>query len=237
MEKNGRKLGVLGGMGSAASAEFLRILAATAPAVNDQEHPIVYMIADSETPDRTEAILGNGPSPQERIYKDLEQLSSMGADVLAVPCNTAHYFIDRFDKPLEKPLVHIIEETVKAAQRMNPGGVWMISTIGTFNTGIYQEYAAKYALPLFFPNEEQRKLLQQIILEVKANQMERAGRHMKQIGEELWAQRPIPIMTACTELPLAYIAAGLPKDREISSLKALAAGCIRELYKDEEQID
>ena len=56
MKKNGKKLGVLGGMGSAASAEFLRILAAKAPAINDQEHPVVYMIADSEIPDRTEGI-------------------------------------------------------------------------------------------------------------------------------------------------------------------------------------
>lgn len=232
MEKNGRKLGVLGGMGSAASAEFLRLLAATAPAVNDQEHPIVYMISDSEIPDRTEAILGKGPSPEARIYADLEQLAAMGADILAVPCNTAHYFIDRFPKPLSKPLVHIIEETVKAAQRMNPQGVWMISTLGTFNTGIYQEYAAKYNLPLSFPNPSQRELLQQIILEVKANQMERAGRHMQKVGEELWKEKFIPIMTACTELPLAYAASHLPKDMETSSLRALAAGCIRELYKE-----
>ena len=63
-KKNGKKLGVLGGMGSAASAEFLRILAALAPATTDQEHPVVYMIADSDIPDRSTAILGKGPSPQ-----------------------------------------------------------------------------------------------------------------------------------------------------------------------------
>ena len=42
--KNGKKLGVLGGLGPAASAEFLRQLAAKCPANIDQEHPVVYMI-------------------------------------------------------------------------------------------------------------------------------------------------------------------------------------------------
>ncbi len=232
MEKNGKKLGVLGGMGSAASADFLRLLAAMAPATKDQEHPIVYMLADSEIPDRTEAILGTGDNPSERIFKDLEQIKNMGADILAVPCNTAHYFIDRFEKPLPLPLVHIVEETVKAAQRMEPQGVWMISTIGTWKTGIYQEYAEKCGLPLFFPNGKQRQLLHQCILEVKANQMPRAGEHIRQVVEELWAEKDLPIMTACTELPLAYAVSNLPKEKEVSSLKALAAGCIRELYKE-----
>ena len=43
-KKNGKKLGVLGGMGPAAAAEFLRQLAAKCPAATDQEHPVVYMI-------------------------------------------------------------------------------------------------------------------------------------------------------------------------------------------------
>jgi hypothetical protein len=51
-----RKLGVLGGMGPAASAEFLRLLAVKAPASKDQEHPIVYMISDPQIPDRSSSL-------------------------------------------------------------------------------------------------------------------------------------------------------------------------------------
>ena len=57
-KKNGKKLGVLGGMGPAAAAEFLRQLAAKCPAATDQEHPVVYMIGDCEIPDRSTAIFG-----------------------------------------------------------------------------------------------------------------------------------------------------------------------------------
>jgi len=218
-------------MGSAASAEFLRILSAKAPATNDQEHPVVYMIADSQIPDRTDAIFGKGADPTKQLYKDLVQLSELGADVLAVPCNTAHYFIDRFTDPLPRPLIHIIDETVKAAKAMSPQGVWMISTLGTWQTGLYQTYAEKHGLPLNFPNKEQRAMLQLIIMEVKANKLPSAGAKIKNVVDELWAVKKLPIMTACTELPLAYAASGLPIDKEVSSLTALADACIKELYK------
>lgn len=119
-KKNGKKLGVLGGMGPAAAAEFLRQLAARCPAASDQEHPVVYMIGDCELPDRSTAIFGEGESPAALLEAHLNKLCELGADVLAVPCNTAHYFIDDFRERLPQPLVHIIEETVLAAQRLNP---------------------------------------------------------------------------------------------------------------------
>ena len=106
--KNGKKLGVLGGMGPAAAAEFLRQLAVKCPATVDQEHPVVYMIGDCETPDRSTAIFGAGESPLPRLKKNLLQLCEMGADVLSVPCNTAHYFIDQFKEELPVPLVESI---------------------------------------------------------------------------------------------------------------------------------
>ena len=231
MKLNGKKLGILGGMGSAASAEFLRILAAKAPAKKDQEHPVVYMLADSQIPDRTEAILGKGASPAAQMYADLTKLVAMGADILAVPCNTAHYFIDRFTQPLPRPLIHIIDETVKAAKVMSPEGVWMISTIGTWQSGLYQTYAEKHGLRLCFPNEAQRKLLHASIMDVKANQLQEAGSKVRSVVQELWTVEKLPIMTACTELPLAYAASGLPKDQEVSSLTALAEACIKVLYE------
>ena len=230
MKPNGKKLGVLGGMGSAASAEFLRLLAEKAPADKDQEHPIVYMIADSQIPDRTEAILGKGEDPSARLRADLEKLVAIGADILAVPCNTAHYFIDKFSTPLPKPLIHIIAETVKAAQAMSPEGVWMISTIGTWQTGLYQKYAEKQGLKLYFPTEKQRNLLHAAITDVKANRMQKAGKTVKTVVEELWQVKHLPIMTACTELPLAYAASGLPREKEVSSLTALADACLKVLY-------
>lgn len=229
--KTGKKLGVIGGMGPAASAEFLHILTKKSPAEIDQEHAVVYMIADTELPDRSSAILGKGADPSAQLRSDFDKLAALGADIFAVPCNTAHYFIDRFEKPLSKPLVHIVEETVLAAKRLNPDGAWMLSTVGTMQSGLYQSYADKLGFKIYIPNEKQREQIQQSIVEVKANNFAQAGEIVRRVVLELWHEKDLPVMTACTEIPLGYDASGLPKEKSVSSLEALAEACLAKLYE------
>ena len=233
--KNGKKLGVLGGLGPAAAAEFLRQLAAKCPASIDQEHPVVYMIGDCEIPDRGTAICGQGPSPLPKMKEDLLKLCEMGAEVLAVPCNTAHYFIDQFAEELPVPLVHIVESTVLATKAIAPNGAWMLSTKGTRACGLYQKYADKHGLKLFIPNEAQSDMSQQVITYVKANKFIEAGAVMRELVEELWREQDVPVMTACTELPLGYDASGLPAERSVSSIGALVDATVKLLYDEVEE--
>lgn len=222
-------LGVLGGMGPAASAEFLKILAEKYPAEKDQDHPVVYMISDPKIPDRGSAIEGNGEDPSPYLINDLEKLIGWGAELLAVPCNTAHYFIDRFRDRIGVPIVHIIEATVEASMKKSPKGAWMISTMGTARSGLYQKAAADRGYRLMIPPEDVRKEIQKATVFVKSGKMEDAARAIERVAAKLWEIEDLPIVTACTELPLAYDASDLPKDKNISSLDALADACIKAL--------
>ena len=227
-----RVLGILGGMGPAASAEFLRLLAAEAPVSSDQEHAVTYLLSDPQIPDRSSAILGRGEDPTERLKKDLLTLVRWGADFLAVPCNTAHYFIDRFREQMPVPLVHIIEVTVEAARKMNPGGAWLLATKGTMQSGLYQKYAERTGYPFFVPDLAAQELVQESIGLVKASRTPEGGALLGGVVEKLWQERDIPVCAACTELPLAYDASGLPRDRAVSSLGALSAACLKVLYPE-----
>ncbi|MGN0839178.1 MAG: aspartate/glutamate racemase family protein [Pyramidobacter sp.] len=226
-------LGVFGGMGPAASAEFMRLLAALAPASCDQEHPVVYVYDNPQIPDRSTAIMGKGPSPEPQLREGLMKLCSWGAGLLAVPCNTAHYFIDHFRAELPVPLVHIVEATVADAVRTGPEGCWLIATGGTLYSGMYDREAERRGLKVFHPADSVLPVLAETIRLVKAGRLQESGENMRRIAAELWAERDIPIMCACTELPLAYEAAGLPQEREISSLRSLALACLRQLYSGE----
>lgn len=220
-------LGVLGGMGPAASAEFLKILAEKYPAEKDQDHPVVYMISDPKMPDRGSAIEGQGEDPEPYIRQNMEKLVGWGADILAVPCNTAHYFIDRFRNEIKVPLVHIIEATVDASIKSSPEGAWMISTIGTARSGLYQKAAAERNYRIAIPPEDIQRDIQEIIICVKSGNMDKAARSIEDVVKKLWFIEDLPIITACTELPLAYDVSDLPKDKNISSLDALAEACIK----------
>ena len=57
-----------------------------------------------------------------------------------------------------------------------------------------------------------------------------AGALCKELVEELWAERDLPVMTACTELPLGYDASGLPQEKAVSSIGALVEATVIALY-------
>jgi len=223
-------LGVLGGMGPAASAEFMRLLTLKSPARKDQEHPIVYLLSDSQMPDRGAAVSGEVEDITPRLKTDLEKLISWGADILATPCNTAHVFIDRFCDGLSVPYLHIVKETITSCQVKSPQGAWLLATTTTCNTGLYENHAKAMGYSFRKVDVAVQQEVQRCVEEVKAARMEDAGKRMHEIVKKLWKEADLLVATACTELPLAFDASGLPADRNVSSLAALADACLEALY-------
>ena len=225
-----KTLGVLGGMGPAATADFLRVLAEVTPAETDQEHPRMIVYSHTVTPDRTTFILGKGPDPTEYIKDGLKTLIGWGADLLCVTCNTAHYFIDQFRDEISKPIVHIIDETIGEAASRSPQGAWLTATLGTMRTGLYQRHAQNSGYAFRIPSEPMQVEIHDVTDMVKAGKHQEAGEKFKKIVEQLWEIERLPIVGACTEIPIAYANTGLDPKMGISCLEALAKGCVRELY-------
>ena len=225
-----KTLGVLGGMGPAATADFLRVLAEVTPAETDQEHPRMIVYSHTVTPDRTTFILGKGPDPTEYIKDGLKTLIGWGADLLCVTCNTAHYFIDQFRDEISKPIVHIIDETIGEAASRSPQGAWLTATLGTMRTGLYQRHAQNSGYAFRIPSEPMQVEIHDVTDMVKAGKHKEAGEKFKKIVEQLWEIERLPIVGACTEIPIAYANTGLDPKMGISCLEALAKGCVRVLY-------
>nr|WP_223242952.1 amino acid racemase [Streptomyces sp. CBMA123] len=228
-------MGVLGGMGPAATAEFLRLLSLAVPARTDQEHPRVLLLSEPGIPERTGAILAGTDEPLQPIRTALEQLASWGADLLVVPCNTAHAFIERLQGELPVPVLNIADATLRAAMRTSPAGGWLAATTGTVHSGIYQRRAAELGYRLLVPEEPLRSEIHRAGVLVKANRPAEGAAVLSTAVRGLWQRHDLPVLTACTELPLAYQAAGLPAEREISSLAALVAACVTELRTPRER--
>ena len=108
-------LGVLGGMGPQATNTFYQRIIDRTQAETDQEHLRVLIWSDAKIPDRTAGILGT-PDQAEAVYAALlagaKLLEGAGCTVLAIPCNTSHYFADRLQGDIAIPLIHMPRETV-----------------------------------------------------------------------------------------------------------------------------
>lgn len=164
-------LGVLGGMGPQATNTFYQRIIDRTQAETDQEHLRVLIWSDAKIPDRTAGILGT-PDQAEAVYAALlagaKLLEGAGCTVLAIPCNTSHYFADRLQAQLCIPIIHMIRETVAAIQAMGKKTVGILATDGTVQTGIYQkELTAAGLTPVTLPERLQKTVMSIIYDEIK----------------------------------------------------------------------
>ena len=136
-----RIVGVLGGMGPLATVDFLRKMIDATPAVRDQEHVPVIVSSIPQVPDRTEAYFRGGPSPLEAMISSGRRLVAAGAELIVVPCNTAHLWFDGLQAALDVPLLNLVDEAVSEVTKVvRPGGrVGLLSTDATLASGLYNE--------------------------------------------------------------------------------------------------
>ena len=87
------RLGVLGGMGPAATVRFLSLLVELTPATADQDHIPMLVTFAPAVPDRSSAIAGRGESPLSALLFEIERLNRATVDVVCIPCNSAHHRI------------------------------------------------------------------------------------------------------------------------------------------------
>ena len=106
-------LGVLGGLGPMSGVLFCQILTAHTKASTDREHLNFLLSSRADTPDRTDFILGaSNLDPAPVMIEEVNKLVNAGADIIAIPCNTAHYFYEQIAQNCDVPIINIIKETV-----------------------------------------------------------------------------------------------------------------------------
>ena len=168
-EPREHKLGVLGGMGPQATQVFYQYVLDRTEASCDQEHLPALILSDTGVPDRTASILtGNTEPMYQRLLADARLLEECGCTVIAIPCNTSHYFADRLQAQLHIPIIHMIRETVAAIQAMGKKTVGILATDGTVQTGIDQkELTAAGLTPVTLPERLQKTVMSIIYDEIK----------------------------------------------------------------------
>ncbi|MCY4670084.1 MAG: amino acid racemase [Rhodococcus sp.] len=223
-------IGILGGMGPAATADFYSKLVALTPGSTDQEHPKVVIWADPTVPDRTLALTENGPDPTPWLIRGARVLRESGATTLAIPCNTAHAFLPAISSQLGLPVVHMIDEVARHIRTLSPAvtSVGLLATTGTVRTGLYQQWLSEYSIDVLVPGPAiQDELVMPAIRAIKSgnvgdettDKLVRAADLLVESGAQV-------VVAGCTEIPL-----GLPADAStcqiIDSATILARALLR----------
>jgi aspartate racemase len=218
-EKSSLVLGVLGGMGPAATLDFLKNLQVFTPAKGDEDHIRVLMDLNPNVPNRNTM----GTAAGVALAEMAGALAGAGAQVLAMPCNTAHAHADLIQRASGLPLIDLIGEGAKAARQSGARRVGVLGTKGALR--LYREYLAAQALGLVSLSPERQDEFMATIYRIKAGELEAARKEMLGYAADLIAGGAEAIIAGCTEAPLVIGPADL-KVAFIDPGELLARRCV-----------
>lgn len=203
-------LGILGGMGPQSTVEFYQRVLEHTDARRDQDHIPTLIWCDTSVPDRTQAILTGDSQPTlDRLIAGARKLEREGCTVLAISCNTAHYFADQVQQHVDIPILHMIRLTADALAQEGKQRPGILATDGTLRTGLYLDQCAQRGLTPLTPGAEGQAALMSLIYdEIKAG---RPGSREKfdLAMADLTRQGCDCALLACTELSVFGRQAGL----------------------------
>lgn len=202
-------IGILGGMGPMATCDLMKKIIDHTQASCDQEHIRIVVDNNTNIPDRTAAILGKGEDPRPEMIKSAVRLQSMGANVIIVPCNTAHFFLGDVATCVDVPILHMPRETAKLLCAQGVRAAAVLATDGTVQSGLYDRELKELGITPVYPNEEDQKMIMSLIYDyVKAGIVYPYPEKLRAMQERLARQGAEKMILGCTELPIAFAQTG-----------------------------
>lgn len=225
-------IGVLGGLGPAASVDFYAKvveLSAAAGAAADQDHVRLVIDADPEVPNRNASVAGAGESSAPALVAKALRLKAAGAEVLAMACNAAHAYQSDIEAASGLRLISIVDEAVAAVARHTPagGGVGVLAAAGTLDSGLYRSALSRQGFSAIEPEGELRERFMALLYRIKAGDTgEAASSEMAAIAAALIERGARVLVAGCTEVPLVLSSEDVPVPLVDASLE-LAAAVVR----------
>lgn len=202
MEKR-NVLGVIGGLGPIATAYFMELVIQMTDVDTDQQHLPMIVYNMPFIPDRTAYILDHSKEdPLPSMLHIAHNLQQQNVSAIAIPCVTAHYFMDALQKEIHVPLINGVQETATHLKEQGIEKVGIMATDGTVRSGIFHRELEKQGLlPLVPDADGQKEVMHLIFKNVKAGKPVEMDRFCR-VAEALRRQGAQAIILGCTELSL-----------------------------------
>jgi aspartate racemase len=199
-----RTVGVLGGMGPAATVDFMDKLIKATGAVREQDNLRILVDCNPHVPDRNVAqIEGSHPGPV--LAAMAAGLERQGADFLVMACNTAHAYAADIKAAIGVPFVSLIDETAAAlaARHTMAKRAGLLAGTGCLNAKIYQDALSAHGVQAVLLDTESQARFMELLYRIKRGDVSDAARaEMRSLADILIAAGAEVVVAACTEVPL-----------------------------------
>jgi len=222
----------MGGMGPEATVHMYDLILKSTAAARDQDHIHVIINSFPQVPPRTDAILGKGASPTAFLIDGIERLKQAGADLIVIPCVTAHFFIPEVRRELDFELVNLLDESADWAKANIPGlkRAGIIASTGTLESRLFHNAFLEAGIEIITPDSNQQSRVMDAVFGaggIKAGQTSGPPREaIVSVAISLIARGAEAVIAGCTEIPLVL----KPQDISvpfIEPMRIAAEVCIR----------
>ena len=196
-------VGVLGGLGPAATVDFMARLIAATPAASDQDHLRLLVDHNPAVPNRHDAIAGRAASVGPALAAMARGLEGAGADVLVMVCNTAHAWEHEIRAAVTVPFLSIIDATVDALDDPGPRRVGVMAADGCLEAGLYQRALEARGREAVLWEPAEQAAFMALVYRVKAGERgPDLTAALSALAGALAARGAEALIAACTEIPL-----------------------------------
>ena len=193
----------------------------------DADHMNIIIVSEADIADRTDFITGKSKKdPFPRISRAVQTLLCAGAEVIAIPCNTAEYFLDALKKEIDVPFLLPSRALAKAVARRGVKKLGIMATEGTLLADIYGKSLRKYGIEPCTPSEASRKILHEVIYSYLKCGAFPPAEMLCSVANELMQNGCDAIALGCTELSLIRNESEYQNYNFIDSLLSLALECV-----------
>lgn len=203
------KVGMIGGLGPAATVDLYDKIVKATPAKTDQEHFKLVVEQNPQIPDRTKCLLEGGDNPTLSMYNCAKRLEEDDCDCIIVPCNTAHAFVALIEPFVGIPFINMQQVTMQEIQEKfgDKAVIGLMATTGTVRSGLYGQKAEAMGMPMYVPDDEHQA---RVMAAIYGPQGAKAGFTDGVCREDLCSAAEYLVKThgcnvlilGCTELPL-----------------------------------
>jgi aspartate racemase len=198
-----KSLGILGGMGPQATADLFQKIIDLTDAASDAEHMRIYIDNHPQIPDRIAAILKGIGDPLPALRESLGKLEACGADIIAIPCVSAHFFLPSLQKAAKSQILDMLELIVQACHKHFPGKrAGLLTSVAAARAGLVSKRLESAGIPTVSPLPNHQLQLGDLILHVKAKQTKQTREPFKAITTEMHKRGADYFVLGCTELPI-----------------------------------
>jgi aspartate racemase len=161
--------GALGVVGVApwATLDFCRALYGAVSAQKDWHFPRLLLDINTKIPSRGRHLQLGETDPSGAIAATIDELARQGATIAVVVCNTAHILYERWARNAPIPVLHIIDETVRAALESGAKRATALGSASLAKANLYAHRASALGLSCSNPTADDQAVVDQLIAAIK----------------------------------------------------------------------